>query len=49
MNLSVTSSQPLIGEVTDGSDLTIPGDKSLSHRAALFSALADGGSPDWWA
>ena len=25
-----------------GGEITVPGDKSLSHRAVLFSALADG-------
>lgn len=40
MNLIVSSSHSLRGEV----DLEVPGDKSISHRAALFSALADGKS-----
>ena len=44
MNLSVQGSNPLIGDIGDGSVITIPGDKSLSHRAALFSALAEGES-----
>ena len=38
MNLTVQSGQPLRG------DVTLPGDKSLSHRAALFAALAEGES-----
>ena len=36
MTLTVQSGQPLRGEVI------VPGDKSLSHRAALFAALAGG-------
>ena len=44
MKLLISAGQPLIGEVADGSALSIPGDKSLSHRAALFSALAEGES-----
>ncbi|HPH97587.1 MAG TPA: 3-phosphoshikimate 1-carboxyvinyltransferase [Anaerolineaceae bacterium] len=38
MNLILTASPPLHG------DITLPGDKSLSHRAALFAALAEGES-----
>jgi len=38
MNLVVTPGRPLRGS------LTVPGDKSLSHRAALFAALAEGES-----
>ena len=38
MNLTVAPGSPLIGEVTP------PGDKSISHRAALFAALAEGES-----
>ena len=38
MNLKITPGRPLRGEVT------LPGDKSLSHRAALFAALAEGES-----
>jgi 3-phosphoshikimate 1-carboxyvinyltransferase len=38
MNLHVTPGYSLRGEVT------LPGDKSLSHRAALFAAMADGES-----
>jgi len=35
---------PLVGEIAPGDQISIPGDKSLSHRAALFAALADGKS-----
>lgn len=38
MNLTLHPGHPLLGEVT------LPGDKSLSHRAALFAALAEGES-----
>ena len=38
MNLTIEPGHPLNGEVT------LPGDKSLSHRAALFGALAEGES-----
>ena len=38
MQLTVQSGRPLRGEIT------VPGDKSLSHRAALFAALAEGES-----
>ena len=38
LDLSVSSTTPLTG------DLLLPGDKSLSHRAALFAALAEGTS-----
>ncbi len=38
MNLSVYPGRPLVGNVK------LPGDKSLSHRAALFAALAEGQS-----
>ena len=38
MKLTVQSGRPLHGTVT------VPGDKSLSHRAALFAALAGGES-----
>ena len=38
MQLTVHPGNPLRGEVT------VPGDKSLSHRAALFAALAQGES-----
>ncbi len=38
MNLTVTPGNPLSGEVV------VPGDKSISHRASLFAALAEGES-----
>ncbi len=38
MKLSIFPGQPLRGEVS------LPGDKSISHRAALLAALADGES-----
>lgn len=38
MDLPVRRAKPLVG------DLHIPGDKSISHRAALLAALADGSS-----
>lgn len=38
MDLIVTPGQPLHGEIT------LPGDKSLSHRAAVLAALAEGES-----
>ncbi len=38
MNLTVSPGGPLHGQVV------LPGDKSISHRAALFAALADGES-----
>jgi 3-phosphoshikimate 1-carboxyvinyltransferase len=38
LDLSLTAPAPLKG------DLQLPGDKSLSHRAALFAALAEGES-----
>ncbi len=38
MNLTISPGQPLHGS------LRLPGDKSLSHRAALFAALAEGES-----
>ncbi|MFN2128688.1 MAG: 3-phosphoshikimate 1-carboxyvinyltransferase [Anaerolineales bacterium] len=36
--------KPLQGSLGDQRDFNIPGDKSISHRAALFSALAVGES-----
>jgi len=42
--LVVSPGQPLRGEVGGKSLLRLPGDKSISHRAALFSALAEGES-----
>ena len=38
LDLSVSTVTPLSG------DILLPGDKSLSHRAALFAALAEGAS-----
>ena len=38
MNLVVSPGSPLNG------DISLPGDKSISHRAALFAALAQGES-----
>ena len=38
MNLVVSPGSPLTG------DISLPGDKSISHRAALFAALAEGES-----
>ncbi len=38
MNLAITADHPLTGEIA------LPGDKSLSHRAALFASLAEGSS-----
>lgn len=40
MNLISKSANPLCGSV----DAELPGDKSISHRAALFAAFADGTS-----
>lgn len=37
-------SRGLRGEIGPGGRLNLPGDKSLSHRAALFAALAEGTS-----
>jgi len=42
--LGVKKCSPLIGDIGAEDGLRIPGDKSLSHRAALFAALADGES-----
>lgn len=44
MKLRVNPRDALIGEVIAGSKTGFPGDKSLSHRAALFAALAEGES-----
>jgi 3-phosphoshikimate 1-carboxyvinyltransferase len=38
MNITIHPGRSLVGEVI------LPGDKSLSHRAALFAALAEGES-----
>jgi 3-phosphoshikimate 1-carboxyvinyltransferase len=40
--LSLTGIRPLRGR------LRVPGDKSISHRALLFAALASGTSRLWW-
>ena len=40
--LSLTGPRPLRGR------LRVPGDKSISHRALLFAALASGTSRLWW-
>ncbi|MBW6475440.1 MAG: 3-phosphoshikimate 1-carboxyvinyltransferase [Anaerolineaceae bacterium] len=44
MDLFIPSSKKLTAIFSPESDLNIPGDKSLSHRTALFSALASGES-----
>lgn len=44
MNVFVPPSKNLFFLFDSSSRLTLPGDKSLSHRAALFSALAEGES-----
>jgi 3-phosphoshikimate 1-carboxyvinyltransferase len=44
MKLRIDPGGALRGEVLTGSEVGIPGDKSLSHRAALFAALAEGES-----
>jgi 3-phosphoshikimate 1-carboxyvinyltransferase len=40
--LSLTGPRPLLGR------MRVPGDKSISHRALLFAALASGTSRLWW-
>jgi 3-phosphoshikimate 1-carboxyvinyltransferase len=42
--MTVKSGPPLRGELGSSSIPALPGDKSLSHRAALFAALAEGES-----
>ncbi len=42
--LRVFPGKPLRGEISVAGELALPGDKSLSHRAALFSAMAQGES-----
>jgi 3-phosphoshikimate 1-carboxyvinyltransferase len=42
--LTVKSGHPLLGESGSSGVPALPGDKSLSHRAALFAALAEGES-----
>jgi 3-phosphoshikimate 1-carboxyvinyltransferase len=44
VKLKIHSGNPLKGEITVGNGIGIPGDKSLSHRAALFAAMAQGES-----
>ena len=44
MNVFIPPSHNLFANFNPASDLVISGDKSLSHRAALFSALAEGES-----
>jgi 3-phosphoshikimate 1-carboxyvinyltransferase len=42
--LVILPGKPLRGEIGLAGELALPGDKSLSHRAALFAALAQGES-----
>ncbi len=42
MKLILTPGKPLRGVITPQQRPSLPGDKSLSHRAALFAALAQG-------
>jgi len=42
--LKIKSGKPLKGNLSSQNELNIPGDKSISHRAALFSAMAEGES-----
>lgn len=42
--LAVQAGRPLRGEVGSSSTPALPGDKSLSHRAALFAAMSEGES-----
>lgn len=44
MKLTILPGSSLKGQIPITGMLTIPGDKSLSHRAALFAALAQGES-----
>ncbi|PKO05490.1 MAG: 3-phosphoshikimate 1-carboxyvinyltransferase [Chloroflexi bacterium HGW-Chloroflexi-3] len=44
MNRLIPPSKRLIAQFSPTAAFNIPGDKSLSHRAALFSALAEGES-----
>jgi len=44
MNLTVRPGNPIRGVLSTSSPFPLPGDKSLSHRAALFAALALGES-----
>ncbi|MBN2548571.1 MAG: 3-phosphoshikimate 1-carboxyvinyltransferase [Anaerolineales bacterium] len=40
--LRVVPGKPLSGELAGEGELSLPGDKSLSHRAALLGAMAEG-------
>ncbi|MFC2042934.1 3-phosphoshikimate 1-carboxyvinyltransferase [Chloroflexota bacterium] len=44
MTLIVIPGSSLHGEIGNQGQLSLPGDKSISHRAALFAALAEGES-----
>ena len=44
MNLMITPGLSINGTYSDLSDPAIPGDKSISHRAALFAGMASGDS-----
>jgi 3-phosphoshikimate 1-carboxyvinyltransferase len=44
MKITVSPGKALKGEVGVGERLELPGDKSLSHRAALLAAMAEGSS-----
>ena len=44
LRLTVKAGHPLRGDVGSSSAPTLPGDKSLSHRAALLAAMAEGES-----
>lgn len=43
-SLTIYPGRPLRGVIGPGGRYALPGDKSLSHRAALFAALAEGES-----
>lgn len=40
--LSLRPGNPLIGEISSYGEASLPGDKSISHRCALFASLASG-------
>ena len=42
--MTITPHAPLRGVIGASAGAALPGDKSLSHRAALFAAMADGAS-----
>ena len=44
MKININPGHPVNGSLPDSRQLDLPGDKSLSHRAALFAALAEGES-----